>query len=103
MAKKLRLVHKAKSPEPQLDLQSAASSYDAFQALLHFQESLPVSSDHVEPTLRLLLDHYKNEKEGFVRAKIAAVIGELAKAPDFNAAILIDEIKGLISSESEKC
>lgn len=51
-AKKLRLIHKPKIVESQLSLQNATTSYDAMQALLRFEDTLPIGEEQVEQVLQ---------------------------------------------------
>ncbi|KAI0227854.1 Integrator complex subunit 4 [Lamellibrachia satsuma] len=100
--KKLRLVHRHKVSEVQLDL-DVVTSTDAFQALLHFEESLPTTAGRVDEFIRKLLERFFKEREVVVRVKIVALIGDLARTPGFDAAEVVDDLTAMIKSkESQK-
>ncbi|KAJ8310897.1 hypothetical protein KUTeg_012762 [Tegillarca granosa] len=96
--KKLKLVHRPPS-FVSLDLQSVATSHDALQRLLHFEEDLSITREAAPNIVRELLDYFHKEKEPLVRCKIAFILGEIVKLPDFNSESLVDDIMLLLKSE----
>ncbi len=68
-------MYKSKTAEAQLDLQNAPDSHHALQALIKFEEHLPTSAENAETIIQSLFDHFYKEKEAYVRAKLATLIG----------------------------
>lgn len=64
------------------------------------EETLPLAAERVQPTVAILLEHFHKESESCVRAKIANLLSKLCRAPVFNAAGLVDDVKNLLKNES---
>ncbi len=60
---------------------------------------MPVDFDHAETIVRLLLDHFYTQEDAVVKAKIATMLGELAKTPRFKSAMLVDDITTILTKE----
>ncbi|ELU14658.1 hypothetical protein CAPTEDRAFT_224728 [Capitella teleta] len=97
--KKLKLSHRAKSKELQLDLNSCSTPHDALQVLLKLHQDLPLPGDQVQTALGVLLDRFCKEADAAVRAKIAHLLTDLIKSPSYNTLPLFDDVKSMIVKE----
>jgi len=68
--------------------------------LLELEDNLPLAPEQVQPTVSILVDRLRVEKEAAVRAKIAVILGQLGRAPSCNALNLAEDIRNLLNTES---
>ena len=54
-----------------------------------------------QTALGVLLDHFYKETDASVKAKIAHLLSDLVKAPNFDSVSLVDDIKTMMKSESK--
>ena len=99
--KKLRLIQRPAPTEVNLDLQGSQSSQDALNRLLRFQDDLVDGCNISASILRELLDHFQREKEAVVRGKVAQVLGQLGRIPQFNTESLVEDVIMLLNGESK--
>ena len=99
--KKLRLIHRHKVSEVELDL-DVTTSTDVFQALLRFEESLPTTAGRVNEFIGKLLERFFKERGVVVRVKIVALIGDLARTPGFDPSEVVDDLTAMIKPKGTK-
>ena len=99
-AKKLRIIHKSKTPEVTLELKSLTSPHQVIQAVLSFEHCLPTSSVNAEKIIGTLLEQFQKESETYVRAKLVSLIAVLVKTPGFSPNFLINELFSFLHEES---
>ena len=70
------------------------------KVLLELEQRLPLAPILVQPTVSVLLERLGAEREPAVRAKLAALLSRLARAPACDALLLADALSALLATES---
>lgn len=101
--KKLRLVKKIISGSSAAAyvglLEKSKTSNDALQVLLRISDSLKFQEEDLADVIKKLAEHFQQENESVVRAKILSLFGDIGKEPGADIQGIIEEIIQLLKKE----
>ncbi|PNF19739.1 hypothetical protein B7P43_G14759 [Cryptotermes secundus] len=101
--KKLRLVKKLISGSSAAAyvglLEKSKTSNDALQVLLRISDSLKFQEEDLADVVKKLAEHFQQENESVVRAKILSLFGDIGKEPGADIQSIIEEIIQLLKKE----
>ncbi|GLH06977.1 Integrator complex subunit 4 [Gryllus bimaculatus] len=102
--KKLRLVKKVVTSGSASAyvglLEKSKSSNDALQILLRISDSMKFQEEELTDAIRKLSDHFQQESESAVRAKILCLFGDMGREASVDLQVIIDEIVQLLKKET---
>ncbi|XP_029845486.2 integrator complex subunit 4 [Ixodes scapularis] len=95
----------SKKPAPQktidvADVLKSGSSTDVIMMLIQLTEAVPTQPEEVLGVYRCLLERFPAEKESTVRAKLAAVAGQLVRGAALDPGLALDDLAALLRSET---
>ncbi|EEC20489.1 integrator complex subunit, putative [Ixodes scapularis] len=95
----------SKKPAPQktidvADVLKSGSSTDVIMMLIQLTEAVPTQPEEVLGVYRCLLERFPAEKESTVRAKLAAVAGQLVRGGALDPGLALDDLAALLRSET---
>lgn len=101
--KKLRLVKKLVSGSSAAAyvglLEKSKTSNDALQVLLRISDSLKFQEEDLADVIKKLGEHFQQENESAVRAKILSLFGDIGKEPGADVQGIIEETVQLLKKE----
>jgi len=101
--KKLRLVKKLVSGSSAAAyvglLEKSKTSNDALQVLLRISDSLKFQEEDLADVIKKLAEHFQQENESAVRAKILSLFGDIGKEPGADVQGIIEETVQLLKKE----
>ena len=68
---------------------------------MELERSLPLDSESYQSVIASLFDNISKENESIVKFKIAQLIGQLSSSPNLNASCLVEDIVGVLKTESK--
>ncbi|KAH9369715.1 hypothetical protein HPB48_007682 [Haemaphysalis longicornis] len=95
----------SKKPAPQrtvdvTEVLQSGSSSDVIMMLIQLSECLPTQPEEVQSVYKSLLEHFAGEKEAVARAKLASVLGQLARQQGLEPTAVLEDLATLLRAET---